>query len=282
MTVIARSIFRLWAPALLGGLLTLSAFAAPAAEAPVATDPALVRAVASSQRTARFVARDGARHPVQELTFFGLKRDMTVIELWPGGGYWTEILAPYLHEKGRYIAGLTPITPGGEENAVTQAWIESVGTRAAFLGSVKTVWFGKDSYDLGAKDSADMILTFRNLHNWVGDGYAAQALAACFRVLKPGGILGIEDHRGRNDVAQDPKVLNGYLREDYAIQLAEKAGFKLAGKSEINANPRDTKDYKEGVWTLPPTLTLGDEDRAKYVAIGEADNFVLKFVKPKN
>jgi len=259
---------------------------APPATAPAATPavipaPGLVAAVASPERTPRFVARDAARHPVEELTFFGLKPDSTVIELWPGGGYWTEILAPYVREHGHYIAGLTPIVPDGEENASTLAWQKNAAARAAAYGTVRTVWFGKDAYDLGAPDTADLIVTFRNLHNWVGDGYADAALAACFRVLKPGGILGIEDHRGRTDVPQDPKAENGYLREDYAIALAEKAGFRLVGKSQINANPRDTKDWVDGVWTLPPTLSQGDRDREKYLAVGEADNFVLKFEKPR-
>ncbi len=252
--------------------------AAPVAAAP---DAGLVAAVASPERTPKFAMRDPVRHPVEELTFFGLTPGMTVIELWPGGGYWTEILAPYLRGRGQYVAGLAPIVPNGEENASTQAWRKKVAAQQAFYGAVKTVWFGKDAYDLGPPGSADLIVTFRNLHNWVGDGYADAALAACFKALKPGGILGIEDHRGRTDVAQDPKAENGYLREDYAIALALKAGFRLAGKSEVNANPRDTKDWVDGVWTLPPTLSQGDRDREKYIAIGEADNFVLKFEKPR-
>ena len=262
-------------------LFAVPVWAGTAESVAAAPDPVLVRAVASSERTPRFAARDRARHPVEELTFIGVKPDMTVIELWPGGGYWTEILAPYLRDAGHYIAGLAPIVPDGEENATTQAWQKNIQGKPAFFGPVKTVWFGKDAYDIGAPESADLVLTFRNLHNWVGDGYAEAALAACFRVLKPGGVLGIEDHRGRNDKPQDPKVESGYLREDYAIGLAEKAGFRLVGKSEINANPRDTKDWVDGVWTLPPTLSQGDRDRAKYVAIGEADNFVLKFEKPR-
>jgi len=265
--------------AILASILPLWAHTAVAAPAP--PDPTLVRAVAGAERTPRFAARDRARHPVEELTFFGVKPEATVIELWPGGGYWTEILAPYLRERGHYVAGLAPIVPDGEENATTQAWQKNVQSKLAYFGTVNTVWFGKDTYEIGAAETADVILTFRNLHNWVGDGYADAALAACFRALKPGGILGIEDHRGRNDKPQDPKVESGYLREDYAIALAEKAGFRLIGKSEINANPRDTKDWVDGVWTLPPTLSQGDRDREKYVAIGEADNFVLKFEKPR-
>ena len=125
------------------------------------------------------------------------------------------------------------------------------------------------------------MLTFRNLHNWMYDGNADEALAAAFKALKPGGILGVEDHRGRNDQPQDPKAKNGYVRQDYAIALAKKAGFEFVAASEVNANPRDTKDWVDGVWTLPPTLSQSDKDRARYVAVGESDNFVLKFRKPK-
>jgi len=128
----------------------------------------------------------------------------------------------------------------------------------------------------------DLVLTFRNLHNWMYGGYAEQALAASFKALKPGGILGIEEHRGPTDKPQDPKADNGYVREDYTIALAKKAGFVPDGSSEINANPKDTKDWVDGVWTLPPTLSQGEKDRARYLAVGEADNFVLKFRKPKS
>ena len=123
-------------------------------------------------------------------------------------------------------------------------------------------------------------MTFRNIHNWMHSGYVDEAFPAFYKALKPGGILGVEEHRGRGDRAQDPAAQSGYVRQDYAIALAEKAGFKLVQSSEMNANPKDTKDYPDGVWTLPPTYTLGDKDRAKYTAIGEADNFVLKFQKP--
>ena len=141
--------------------------------------------------------------------------------------------------------------------------------------------FGTGHFDIAPPGSADLVLTFRNLHNWMDDGYADQALAACFTALKPGGILGIEEHRGRNDVPQDPKAESGYVRQDYVIALAKKAGFVLVESSEINANPRDTKDWPKGVWTLPPSLAMGEKDRDKYIAIGEGDNMVLKFQKPR-
>lgn len=266
------------AVALAAGVALLAAEAVPAADA----DSALKAAIASPSRTAKFVARDAARHPAEELTFFGLQPGQTVVELWPGGGYWTEILVPYLRQgHGRYVAALPPIVKDGEENETTQHWLEALATRAPEYGPVTVGWLSATQADFAPAGSVDVILTFRNLHNWMYEGFADRALAACFTALKPGGVLGVEAHSGRTDKPQDPKAENGYVREDYAIELIKKAGFRYVGKSEINANPRDTKDYKEGVWTLPPTLTLKDQDRAKYLAIGEADNFVLKFEKPR-
>jgi predicted methyltransferase len=245
-------------------------------------DPALAAAIASDQRTQSFVARDGARHPGEELTFFGVKASSNVVELWPGGGYWTEILAPYLAAKGQYTAALPPAKDGGEDGVTVQKWKALVAAQAGRFGTVKETTLGKGHFDIAPADSADFVLTFRNLHNWMESGYAPEALAACFRALKPGGILGIEDHRGRNDQPQDPQAKNGYVRQDYAINLAKQAGFELVATSEMLANLKDTKDYPKGVWTLPPTLELGDQDREKYTAIGEADNLVLKFRKPKH
>lgn len=247
--------------------------------ATASADPALAAAVASPSRPAGAAARDKARHPVEELTFFGITPKMNVIELWPGGGYWTDILGPYLAPGGHYAVALPPT--GGEEDSGVARFRTRIAAERDRLGTVHETVLGTGHFDIAPPGSADLILTFRNLHNWMGEGYADQVLAACFTALKPGGILGIEEHRGRNDVPQDPKGNNGYVRQDYAIALAKKAGFVLAGSSEINANPRDTKDWAKGVWTLPPTLAEGEKDRAKYVAIGEADNFVLKFQKPR-
>jgi len=244
-----------------------------------AADPALAAAVTSPARPAASVARDKARHPVEELTFFGITPKMNVVELWPGGGYWTDILGPYLAPSGHYTIALP--APGGEESAGVARFRTRIAAEKDRLGTIHETSLGTGHFDIAPPGSADLVLTFRNLHNWMGEGYAEQALAACFTALKPGGILGIEEHRGRNDVAQDPKGENGYVRQDYAIALAKKAGFVLVGSSEINANPRDTKDWPKGVWTLPPSFAEGDKDRAKYAAIGEADNFVLKFQKPR-
>jgi predicted methyltransferase len=246
-----------------------------------APDPALIAAVSDPARTATFVVRDKARHPAEELAFFGITPKMTVIELWPGGGYWTEILGPYLAKGGTYYAALN--APGDkEEDAGVQRWRARVAAQKDRLGTIHETMIGAGHFDIAPPGSADLIVTFRNLHNVMEDGTADQALAALFKALKPGGILGIEEHRGRNDKPQDPKTKDGYVREDYTVALVKKAGFVLVGSSEVNANPKDTKDWVDGVWTLPPTLSQKDKDREKYIAVGEADNFVLKFQKPKH
>lgn len=263
---------------LAAGLALLSACAS-AADKPVPVDPALQAAIAGSARKPEFVARDKARHPAEELSFFGIAPHMSVLELWPGGGYWTEILGPYLGSQGHLYVAL-PAPGDAEEDKVAAKWRERIADHPDLFGRIRITTLGAGHFDVAPAGSVDLVLTFRNLHNWMDGGYADAALAACFRALKPGGVLGIEEHRGRNDRPQDPKAKDGYVRQDYTIGLAQKAGFQLAGSSEIDANPKDTKDWVDGVWTLPPTLSQGEKDRARYVAVGEADNFVLKFVKP--
>lgn len=247
--------------------------------ATTAPDPALTAAVADPGRTAAFVARDKARHPVEELTVFGITPKMTVVELWPGGGYWTEILGAYLKKSGTYYVAL-PAPGDAEEDAGVQKWRDRIAGEKDRLGTIRETMLGKDHYDIAPAGSVDLVLTFRNLHNWMDDGYADAVWSAAFKALKPGGILGIEEHRGRNDKPQDPRAKDGYVRQDYTVAMARKAGFKLVGSSEINANPKDTKDWVDGVWTLPPSLSQKDKDRDRYIAIGEADNYVLKFQKP--
>ena len=261
--------------------VALSVIALPAAAATPTPDPALVAAVADPARTANFVARDKARHPAEELAVFGIKPTMTVVELWPGGGYWTEILGPYLAKAGTYYVAL-PVAGDADEDKGIAKWRERVAAQKDRMGTIHETVLGAGHFDIAPPGTADLVLTFRNLHNWMDAGNAEQVLAACFRALKPGGIFGIEEHRGRNDKPQDPKAKDGYVRQDYTIALAKKVGFKLIGSSEINANPKDTKDWVDGVWTLPPTLSQKDKDRDKYLAIGEADNFVLKFQKPRH
>ena len=257
--------------------LAALALLVPLAGYAAVSDQALVSAVQNPQRTAKLVARDTARHPVEELSFFGLRPDATVVEIWPGGGYWTEIIAPYLQKQGTYYVAL-PAGPG--EAAGGDAFRKKLAANPSLYPGVKTTDLGQDHYDIAPAGSADFVLTFRNVHNWMGDGDADQIFAAMFKALKPGGILGVEEHRGLNTKPQDPKADDGYVRQDYTIALAEKAGFKLVASSEMDANPKDTKIWPKGVWTLPPTFALKDQDHAKYAAIGEADNFVLKFRKP--
>lgn len=266
--------------ALFVSLCLLAGGFAAAADAQKSPDPALAKAVADPARTPKNVARDPARHPAEELTFFGLTPKMTVVEVWPGGGYWTEILGPYLKTSGHLIAAVPVRGESAEEDKGTENWRKKMEAQKDHIGTVKITGLGKGHYDVAPPNSVDMIVTFRNLHNWMDGGYAEDALKGFYTALKPGGILGIEDHRGSDKTPQDPKAKSGYVRQDYTIELAKKAGFELVGSSEINANPKDTKDYPEGVWTLPPTLTLGDKDRAKYVAIGESDRYTLKFRKP--
>ena len=246
-----------------------------------AIDPALQRAIDAPTRTAKFVARDGARHPGAELGFFGVTPRATVVEIWPGGGYWTQILAPLLHDHGTYYLAMG--TPDGDQTErefqLSPKFKAMLDANPALYDKVKFTMLGAHHPELAPPGSADLVLTFRNLHNWMEAGDTKQILAAIRTALKPGGILGIEDHRANTRSPQDPKADDGYVRQDYAIALVEKAGFKLVGSSEIDANPRDTADYPKGVWTLPPTYALGAVDHAKYQAIGEADNFVLKFEK---
>jgi predicted methyltransferase len=259
--------------------LAAMAFAIPALSGAAPVDPALAAAIASPARSPNFVARDAARHPAEELTFMGLKPSMTVVELWPGGGYWTEILGAYLAPQGHYYLAIES-AGDAEEDAVTTKLRGRIAAQGVRFGKINETELGPKQFDIAPAGSADLVLTFRNLHNWMDGGFAEQAIAACFKALKPGGILGIEEHRGRNDKPQDPKAKDGYVRQDYTIALMKKAGFKQLGSSEINANPKDTKDWVDGVWTLPPTLSQKDKDREKYLAIGEADNFVMTFQKP--
>ena len=262
------------------GVLHLLVFFTAATAAGTPTDPALTAVIQSPTRDPKLAARDGARHPAEELTFLGLKAHMTVVELWPGGGYWTEILGSYLKPSGHYYIALPTEVPS-DEQAISDRWAQRMKDHPERFGAVELTQLGQGHTTIAPAGSADLVLTFRNIHNWMGAGEAEAVLQAAFTALKPGGILGVEGHRGRTDQPQDPKAENGYVRQDYMIALARKAGFTWVASSEILANPKDTKDWVDGVWTLPPTLSRGDTDRARYLAVGEADNFLLKFKKPE-
>ena len=244
-------------------------------------DPALAAAVADGARSPQFSARDGARKPAEVLTFAGLKPGMTVVEIGPAGGYWTEILAPYLAREGTYYTAIAPRAASERAAQAADNWARKLESNKARWGNVKVSDFGKGASNIAPAGTADLVLTFRNVHNWMAAGFAEEAFKSFYDALKPGGVLVVEEHRAPTDQPQDPKASSGYVREDYTRDLARQAGFEFVGSSEILANPKDTKNWEKGVWTLPPTLALGDKDRDKYVAIGEADNFLLKFRKPK-
>ena len=260
---------------------TAGASAAPVTDA--ATAATIERTLAGDHRSAANRARDVYRHPKETLTFFGLRQDMTVLEVWPGGGGWyTEVLAPTLRDRGRYIAASWD--PKAESKYVQdnlKAYAEKLASRPDLYGKATVVALQyPGEMNPVADGSVDMVLTFRNLHNWMSREAAESMLAAMFKALKPGGILGMVEHRAANQGPQDPRAKTGYVREDYAIALANAAGFELVGRSDVNSNPKDTKDYPEGVWSLPPTFREGDVNRDRYAAIGESDRFTLRFRKP--
>lgn len=250
-----------------------------------AEDAALRAAVAAPSRTPANVQRDVYRHPYETLSFFGIRPDMTVVELAPGGGWYTEILAPYLREHGKLIAaGNELASPEAAERRGAERFLARMNANPAVYNKVALgVFVPSRKIDLAPPGSVDMVLTFRNVHNWIPNGpEKMKALFdALYTVLKPGGVLGIEEHRLPASLPQDKEASSGYMHEAYVIKLAEASGFKLEAKSEINANPKDDAQHKGGVWALPPTFANKDEDRAKYAAIGESDRMTLKFVKPK-
>src|SRR5262245_7495548 len=234
----------------------------------------------ASHRTQANVVRDVHRHPIETLTFFGVNDNSTVVEILPGSrGYYLEILAPYLKSRGHYIAANRDELAAPQYLADHKKLLERLKAEQELFGKVQVTKFNADKHEIAPPNSADFVLTFRNLHNWIERHEIDGALRAFYKALKPGGVLGVVDHRGRTDLSQEAQMKVGYVREDVAIELMEKAGFKLVAKSEVNANPKDTKDYPEGVWTLPPTFRLGDKDREKYQAIGESDRFTHKYVK---
>jgi predicted methyltransferase len=267
---------KIWIKAVLAAG-TAAAFVFPAASAE--PDPALKAALADAQRAPANSARDVWRHPYETLTFFGIKPTMTVVEMIPGGGWYTEILAPYLQERGRLIvAGSDPATAGGQRQQ------QRFDANPSVYGKVEVGMLDAKGgrFVFAAPGTADMVLTFRNTHNFVAlsDEHTRAVFDAAIKALKPGGIFGVVDHRLPESREQDAKASTGYLHQSYVVKMAESVGFKFAGSSEINANPNDKADHTGGVWALPPTYDNKDKDRAAYEAIGESDRMTLKFVKP--
>jgi predicted methyltransferase len=239
-------------------------------------------ALAGSHRSDAERARDRYRHPRETLLFFGLRPSQTVVEIAPGGGWYTKILAPVLRDQGRYIAALPPVV-AANANSVRgrQNFLDLLASAPNLFDRVTVTDFDIGKGTLAPDGSVDLILTFRNVHSWMARERVAEAFRDMYRALKPGGTLGVVEHRGNETLAQDPLARSGYVNQSYAIRLIEGAGFRLIATSEINSNAKDTKDYPAGVWTLPPVLTAGEADREKYLAIGESDRFTLKFIKPR-
>jgi predicted methyltransferase len=294
--MLALAVFAAAAPWIVGAASAANAAAAPAAAGakadPAAVDPALRAALQGGWRTPTNVARDAARRPGEVLTFWGLKRGATVLEVQPGGAsYWTEILAPYVNGTGGafYATGPDLADPKLSEGAKkSRADFERRYSDPKTYGKVHVVNWGPQSAPLPA-NTFDFILTSRSVHGWMRTpGQVDKAFRDFHAALKPGGVLAVEQHRA-NPGPQDPAATSGYVTEAYVIEQAQKAGFKLAAKSELNANPKDTKDHPFGVWTLPPTrlsVPYGSKtpadpnfDHSKYDAIGESDRMTLKFVK---
>ncbi|MBV8146542.1 MAG: class I SAM-dependent methyltransferase [Gammaproteobacteria bacterium] len=260
----------------------LLAAACTASSSRQSTADALTVILAGDQRPAEERARDVYRHPKDTLLFFGIRPEMKVLEVWPEPGWYTAVIAPLLRDKGKYYAGVIAEDPSSKYiTHRLEEYHARLAERADLYDRVAVVTFPLAGGDVLPPGSVDMVVTFRNIHNWMARDQAAQAFATMYRALKPGGVLGVVEHRGNPAVPQDPKAKSGYVNEDYAIHLIEQQGFRLVAKSEVNDNPRDTKDYEQGVWTLPPTYRLGAKDHDKYAAIGESDRFTLRFVKPK-
>jgi predicted methyltransferase len=253
--------------------------AVAAAEAELHSDTAIAAAVGAATRTESNRARDQYRHPRETLGFFGVEPTDTVVEIWPGGGWYTEILAPLLREKGTYYAAANGNGLNGAKALMTKD--------AALYGNIRLASFptGRPGADQPAvpAGTADVVLTFRNVHNWImpEQPFADEAFRQMFAMLKPGGTLGVVEHRLAESADPALEKKSGYIKVSTVRRLAEAAGFRLAGSSEINANPADTKDHPNGVWSLPPALRGGDKDRERFLAIGESDRMTLKFVKPK-
>lgn len=266
-------------------LLSLALAISAAATAADGHGAKMAAAIDTAWRTDEQKARDAYRHPAQTLAFFGIRPDMTIVELNPGGGWYTNILAPMVKDAGRYI--------GVEYDP--RIWAEDFPSFAERLKTYPDTVkadpdkFGADAHatwildgDIAPDGSVDMVLGIRFAHNWIRKGFADQALDKLYRAMKPGATFAVVQHRAREDDPRPPAELaaTGYVKQSYMVELMETHGFELVAASEVNANPQDTKDHPSGVWTLPPVLALGDQDKARYLAIGESDRMTLKFAKP--
>jgi predicted methyltransferase len=265
-----------WTPELTKGVVALR-------DQPMTdTKTMLTAIVASPHRQPGYAARDGARHPVETLTFFGVKPTSTVVELGAGGGWYTELLAPLLADHGKLVvAGPSATEPAGKMSTANGKALDLMLAKSPELfGKVERVSIASaDTMKLGPDDSADVVIAMREMHNWQRRGEMDKYLAAVHAVLKPGGTFGIAEHRAKDGTKGEDTADSGYLAQQWVIDRVTAAGFTLADKSEINANPKDTKDYDKGVWALPPSFRNGDTDKAKYAAIGESDRMTLKFTK---
>jgi len=239
--------------------------------------------IAGDHRSEKNKARDVYRHPKETLDFFGIEEEMTVVEAWPSAGWYTEIIAPYLNDSGQYISASFDINSDRDYfKRMAQLFLSKLNDHPELYGNVEHGIFElPDRTEISKPSTADMVLTFRNIHNWMARGQETIALQAFFKVLKPGGTLGVVEHRGDPAIAQDLKATSGYVNEEFMIELAESVGFILEASSEINANPKDSKNHRDGVWTLPPTYEgLNDDEKIVFENIGESDRFTLRFKKP--
>ena len=245
-------------------------------------DPKLAQIIAGKHRTAEYAERDSSRNPQETLAFFGIKDTMTVVEISPGGGWYSEILAPYLRDNGTYIAaGYDPQSKSNYYASNAKKYADKLAANPEIYDkTVLSIMEAPEKLDFAAPGTVDLVVSFRNTHNWHSRGYSEAVYNAIFKALKPGGVFGVVQHRAGDKQPADTSGKMCYLKQADVISLAEKAGFKLEATSEINANPKDEKNYEKGVWTLPPVLRMGDENKEHYIAIGESDRMTLKFIKP--
>lgn len=263
---------------LLAGLLAVPSYSVFA--------DAITDAASSEFRSAKAQARDEYRHPQQTLRFFDVQPNMTVVEISPGGGWYTDILAPLLKDHGKLIAAhfFVDEESGNYYRRSLAGFKKKIAEHPPYKNIALSAFDPVKALNITTPNSADRVLTFRNVHNWYMNGKdkgVVNAMEAFFNALKPGGILGLVDHRLPESASDDKMASTGYMKQSYVIAMAQKAGFTLVATSDVNANPLDSADHPRGVWTLPPTLSLGEENQAHYLAIGESDRMTLKFMKPE-